>query len=254
MQKNSLKSKTEDARKELDTLLSVIGLKKPILAKLLDDITKAKETLESGFTERELKLKRDHLKLMETLTAEVNNVRNTITVLRQKEHDCLEVNKDLEDEQSILRRSIKELKREIARIGLDISSAKTIIINLQSRETNLQNNIDDLKSEKKRAEDELSSQIMQNGVKIFELQDTFNIEKNNLEFLLDEARVELDKVKDDIIINRQRIEADSEDYEQKEAELIQRENSLIVKTKALSKRDAVFEKEVRRWNYIKPIN
>lgn len=248
----SLKVRTAEAQKYFDNLVVSIAAKEPVLQHLVDSIKEAEKTLENEFSQQRLNLQRDHLKQKEDLDAEIVHIKNTITVLRDKERAQLEVNNKIEHQGNELKTALNIQQQRRRELSYELESLSSEVMRLRSDETKFKNSLDNLRSEKKIAEDDLASQILNHGTTVFEMQKDFYEKQNKLDGQIEQSKIELREIQQLLLLHNNKMIEVNEEYKKRDNDLINRENSLIIKIKALAKDREEFEIETRRWNYIKP--
>lgn len=249
----SLKSKKVTAQKELDSLLLVIDNKRSILDRLLADIKDANKTIDDDFSQKRLILEREAKEHSQILAGDIADIQESMILLETQQKNQSETNTKLQQDYSDLKLAIIEAARKLREITTEYDSKKHYIVKLRADETALNNRIDELKITHKELDEQLSVSIIRNDSAASDMRVSFNREREKLEYQISDKKAELLHLQQDIITHHSKKEALIEEQKQAEVELIQRENILVIKTKALAREQAEFNTETRRWNYIRPL-
>lgn len=249
----NLKSRTVQAQRELDTILKVTENKRTVLDQVLLEIKTAQTILEDNFSHESLNQQREHSKLKVKLEAEINNLIESITTLKTEADTRAEITKSLESKESDLRLTIEERNTNFQSIISKHKALEVEVNNLNSNKTNLVNDIKGLEIVKKSLGSELSNQKGALTVKLSSLRSVYAEEQAKLSEQIKQSKIELRELQQNILLHSNKAEQIKHADKKRDNDLIARENSLTIKTKALAKERAEFETETRRWNYIKPI-
>jgi hypothetical protein len=255
MSKSTLKPlspKTIAAQKELDMLLKLIEVKQPILDKLILHIHEAESKLKDSFSHKELELKRVYRKKEEALTAENLTLQASVIASKKMEQEVLTSIQTLEKKQIDAQLLIDTRKNTLTRLNLEVENLHVTLAELRSTETTLNNRIDKSVIKGKEVEDELSKRIAQSNVVTSTMKKEFDETYKNLGIRINASRVELARVKKEIISLNNQASAIESSQKLGARDLTLRENALIIKIKAFNKEKQAFDTDIRRWSYTKP--
>lgn len=261
------KSKLDQAKQELKTLLETIKVsknelasilkvtenKQPILEELLRKIKEAEKVLEDNYSQRELELQKQHRDMKQQLESDLEQLESTLIEV-QKECDIYKKKKeDQLDQLAITNLTLNTARSTNEKLSLQSKQLKALNIELSTTETKIINSIDDLQREKKVLEAINSSKVLQYNTQLFEMQTILKKEQSTLESQIESAEVKLKELQQMILLHGNKLVELQETEKKKDNDFIQRENAILIKTKALQKSQEEFDTEIRRWNYIKPL-
>lgn len=249
----NLESKKSDAQYQLEVILKITENKQVILSNLLSKIEETKKTLEDNFSRRNLQLEREFRNKKRTLEEEIEKFSNLISELKIKEVAHIETNAVLEKQHSDLRISLNDAKNILGRNKIENDELQLKLVNLRADESILKNNINELKDQKKTLQNGISLQILENNSINFRMRSEFTKELSDLEIEKDKSKTELRALKRSILVHTNKNIELEEKQNNRDKELIRRENSLTIKLKAFAKEKEEFEIETRRWSYTKPL-
>jgi chromosome segregation ATPase len=248
-----LKLRIVEAQKELDVILETTKAKQPFLDAILGKIKVAEKKLDDNFSHKELELQKVHLKRAEELELAGDKIAVHLNELADRQQIAIEKTVELEQKLRDLKVYIINSERILRNNTQETARLKADSLRLRAEITTTNNFLNDLKSQKKTLEDEISAKVAENNSVVYDMQTTFSEQKNHLDFQIEDAKTELRELQQSIqLYTNKKVELD-EEYKQKNIDLVQRENALIIKTRALAKDRAEFETETRRWNYVKPL-
>jgi len=230
----------------------VIPSKRQILDQLLLEIKTAGTILEDNFSHEELKLEREHLAKQEELQAKTKSLVTSYELLETREQKQLELIAELESKESTLRSSVTEISTQISNGKREAEAYRVEVNQLRSDETTLKNSIDALKDQKQVAQDAFDVQVGDNQNTLSLMQSNYRSKQTELDKQIEIANDKLHDLQHRVLLHTNKMIALEEEQKQKDNDLIQRENAIIIKTKALAKDQAEFDHEIKRWGYIKP--
>lgn len=248
----SLKSRLKAAQHELDTLLKVIEQKQPILDDLLLRIREADKTLEDDFSHRKLEMQRDINQYKETLAQGTEQALLQKIIADSEAATVREQLTDLTAKLHTLEKAITGQELLFERNHREIDVLKQDIFRQQQLKTEMGNVLNDLQQQKKDLEDNLTMQAQESNKAILAMQAQYDNDCKQIESDKLAKTTELELVEQQLITQRQQFEENRTAQEQKEVELIHRENALVTKIKVFIKEREELDIEKRRWNYINP--
>lgn len=246
-------SKKASAQKELSVLLKIIEAKKPFLESLLAQIKESEKVLEDGFSHKKLELEREYREKKQNLDAEVESVSDSIVALKREEARRRQDNLYLDKQHTDLCSTINDQKGTLSKLKINISRLESDITSLRSLQTELRNDVDARQKQKDDLDATIGDSILRSQSEAFKMRADFKKEHDHLEKNISLAKNKL--VQTQLRVSALEDEATLivKQLEERESDLTQRENALIIKTKAFDKKNLAFETEVRRYNYIKPL-
>jgi chromosome segregation ATPase len=249
----SLKSKKLQAQKDLNVILKVTESKRVILEDILLQIKTAEKVLDDNFSQLDLELTQKHSARADELEVEGKKIGGLLGGLKDKERTLREAIEKLENRLAGLNLALGQKTHELRSATQEVDKLKTLTGDLRSDETRLKNSIDELRAKKKTLEDDLSTQTDQNHTTLSAMRNDRFEEQTKLDSQIETARTELRELQQLIQLHTNKRVEQEEEYKRKDNDLIQRENALTIKTKALAKERQEFETESRRWNVIRPV-
>lgn len=245
---SSLKDRLAEAHHELGTILVVTDVRRRQLEDILKKIKESQTSIDDDYSEKRLALQRKLVNYQTEQEKKLEKLKSSITDLEAKQAEATSQVMESNKESATILEQVTKQKSELYSLTRDAQAAQEGLNELRARKISTVNEINVLETRKIALEDSLITETAEVQSAIRKLRQDYETEKQRIEEVSAFNKTELNSLKAAVIAENTKANQARSENERIQADLIQRENALIVKTRALAKEQSDFATQKRRFD------